>query len=90
MGTRAVVKRHLNPDIFKEYLKSHGVSIKQLGVLCITNERTIRRCIKDEEVTLPIALDLCGYFGCNFNQLFGPDESPEWKKAMVDIMKRVR
>ena len=90
LGTRAVIKRHLDPDIFKAFIKSKGVSIRQLGDLCTTTERTIRRCIKDEEVTLTIALDLCAYFQCNFNQIFGPDDSPEWKKSMVDILKRVR
>lgn len=90
MGNRATVKRHLDPDIFKNYLKEQGVSIRQLGSLCNTNERTIRRCIKDEEITLTVALDLCAYFGCNFNTIFGPDNSPQWKKSMVDIMKRVR
>lgn len=90
MGSRATVKRHLDPDIFKAYVKAHGTSIRQLGELCATNERTIRRCVKDEEVTLTIALDLCAYFQCNFNELFGPDNSPQWKKSMVDILKRVR
>ena len=90
MGNRAVVKRHLDPDIFKSFIKERGVSIRQLGDLCATTERTIRRCIKDEEVTLTIALDLCAFFFFFFNQLFGPDDSPEWKKNMVDILKRVR
>jgi len=58
LGTRAVVKRHLDPDIFKAFIKERGVSIRQLGDLCATTERTIRRCIKDEEVTLTIALDV--------------------------------
>ena len=90
LGTRAVVKRHLDPDIFKQYIKSRGVSIRQLGDLCATNERTIRRCIKDKEITLSIALDLCAYFQCDFNQIFGPDTSLEWKRSMTDIFKRVR
>ena len=59
LGARAVVKRHLDPDIFKAFIKEKGVSIRQLGDLCATTERTIRRCIKDKEVTLSIALDLC-------------------------------
>lgn len=90
MASRAVVRRHVDPDIFKSYIKSQGVSIRQLGTLCETTEKTIRRMLQDRHVTLNVALDLCGYFNCNFNELFGPDSSPEWKRAMVDILKRVR
>ena len=90
MANKVVVKRHVDPDIFKNYIKSQGVSIRQLGSLCQANEKTIRRMLQDREVTLNVALDLCAYFNCNFNQIFGPDMSPEWKKSMVDILKRVR
>lgn len=90
MGNRAVVKRHVNPDIFKEYIKSRGVTIRQLGSLCETNEKTIRRMLKDEEVTLTVALDLCTFFDCNFNDIFGPDESAGWKGSVVTILKKVR
>lgn len=94
MGTnreRAVVRRRVDPDVFKAYIKDQDVTIRQLGDLCQTSERTIRRMVNhDHCVTLNVALDLCAYFNCNFNDLFGPDESPEWKKNMVDILKRVR
>lgn len=90
MANTVVVRRHVDPDIFKAYIKSQGVSIRQLGSLCQANERTIRRMLQDKEVTLNVALDLCAYFDCNFNQLFGLDTSSEWKKSMVDIIKRVR
>lgn len=90
MSNRAVIKRHLDPDIFKNYIKSQGVSIRQLDNLCETTERTIRRMLKDEEITLTVALDICRCFDCNFNEIFGPDTSPEWKRSMVDILKRVR
>lgn len=90
MANTVVVRRHVDPDIFKAYIKSQGVSVRQLGSLCQANERTIRRMLLDKEVTLNVALDLCAYFNCNFNQLFGPDNSPEWKRSMVDILKRVR
>ena len=90
MANRVVVRRHVDPDIFKNYIKSQGVSIRQLGSLCQANEKTIRRMLQDKEVTLNVALDLCAYFNCNFNQIFGPDTSPEWKRSMVNILKRVR
>lgn len=90
MASQAVIKRHVDPDIFKKYIKSQGVSIRQLGSLCEANERTIRRMLQSKEVTLNVALDLSKFFNCNFNELFGPDNSPEWKKSMVDILKRVR
>lgn len=90
MASNAVIRRHVDPDIFKTYVKDQGMSIRQLGSLCETNEKSIRRMLKDQEVTLNVALDLCKMFDCNFNELFGPDPSPEWKKAMVDILKRVR
>ena len=90
MGNRAVVKRHVDPDIFKEYIKSRGVTIRQLGSLCESNERTIRRMLKDQEVTLTVALDLCTYFDCNFDELFGPDDSNSWRGSVVTILKKVR
>jgi DNA-binding Xre family transcriptional regulator len=90
MASSAVVKRRIDPDIFKKYIKSRGLSIRQLGSLCQTNEKTIRRMLQDKEVTLNIALDLCAYLQCDFNKLFGYDESPEWKKSVRDILKRVR
>jgi plasmid maintenance system antidote protein VapI len=90
MSSNAVIKRHVDPDIFKAFIKEHNVSIRQLGSFCQTNEKSIRRMLQDREVTLNIALDLCTYFDCNFNQLFGQDTRPEWKKSMVDILKKVR
>jgi len=90
MSSKAVVKRHVDPDIFKNFIKERGVSIRQLGSLCETNERTIRRMLQDEEVTLNIGLDLCTYLDCSFDQLFGRDESPEWRNSMVTILKKVR
>jgi plasmid maintenance system antidote protein VapI len=90
MANKAVIKRHVDPDIFKNYIKNRGVSIRQLGTLCDSHEKTIRRMLQTREVTLNVALDLCKYFDCNFNEIFGPDTSPEWKKSMVDILKTVR
>lgn len=90
MGNRSVVKRHVDPDIFKEYIKNRGVTIRQLGSLCASNEKTIRRMLKDQEVTLTVALDLCTYFDCNFDTLFGPDKSNSWRNSVVNILKKVR
>lgn len=90
MASNAVIRRHVDPDIFKNFIKSKGVSIRQLGSLCETNERSIRRMLQDREVTLNVALDLCKCFDCNFNDIFGPDNSLDWKKSVVDILKRVR
>lgn len=90
MNNRAVFKRHIDPDIFKEFLKSRGVSIRQLGSLCDTNERTIRRILKDGEITLTVALDLSRYFEEDFETMFGPDDSKRWKNAVVHIIKTVR
>lgn len=90
MANKATVRRHVDPEVFKNYIKSRGVSIRQLGSLCETNEKTIRRMLLDGEVTLTIGLDLCAYFDCDFNELFGYDNSPEWKKSMRNVLKRVR
>ena len=90
MGNRSVVKRHVDPDIFKNYIRSRGVTIRQLGSLCESKEKTIRRMLKDQEVTLTVALDLCTYFDCDFDTLFGPDDSSSWKGSVVTIMKKVR
>ena len=90
LGNRAVVKRHVDPDIFKAFIKDRNVTIRQLGSLCDSNEKTIRRMLRDEEVTLTVALDLCTFFDCNFDAIFGPDNSNEWRKSVVTIMKKVR
>lgn len=90
MANRVSFKRHVDPDIFKAYLKQRGYSIRQLEMYCDTTERTIRRCLKQESVTLTIALDLCQFFGCDFDDIFGPDDSKEWREAMVFILKKVR
>ena len=90
MSNTAVVKRHVDPVVYKEFIKSKGVSIRQLGNLCATNEKSIRRMLQDKEVTLNIGLDLCTYLDCTFNELFGIDNSPEWKRSMVSILKKVR
>lgn len=90
MANKAVIRRHLNPDIFKQFLKDHNTSIRQLGGLIETNERTLRRCVKQESVTLNIALDICMFFNCNFDDVFGPDDSNFWHKARFNILKMVR
>ena len=90
MSNRAVIRRHVDPDIFKAYIESRGVTIRQLGSLCESNEKTIRRMLKDQEVTLTVALDLCRYFDCNFDTLFGPDDSDSWRDSVVTIFKKVR
>lgn len=90
LGNRAISKRHVDPDIFKSYIKNHNMSIRQLGLICQANERTIRRMLKDEEVTLSVALSLCMYFDCDFDDLFGPDDSWEWQRAVKFIQSNVR
>ena len=90
LGNRAVIKRHVDPDIFKAYIESRGVTLRQLGSLCESNEKTLRRMLKDQEVTLTVALDLCRYFDCDFNTLFGPDDSPSWRASVITILKKVR
>ena len=90
MSTNSMIRRHVDPEVFKSYIKSRGVSIRQLDLYCNTSERTIRRMLKTEEVTLTVALDLCLYFDCNFDQLFGVDDSREWHKAVTIILKKVR
>lgn len=89
MGRRSVINRHVDPEVFKDYIRSRNTTIRQLGSLCATNERTIRRMLKNEEVTLTIALDLCQYFDCDFNTLFGPDDRPAWKGSVETIVDRV-
>ena len=90
MSNKATFKRRINPDIFKAFIKERGVSIRQIGDLCDTNERTIRRILKDEEITLTVALDLSRYFETDFETMFGPDNSTRWKRAVVHIIKNVR
>lgn len=89
-NTQAVFKRRIDPDIFKAFIKSKGVSIRQLGSLCATNEKTIRRILQDGEVTLNVALDLSRYFDTDFETMFGVDDSRRWRNAVIHIIKNVR
>ena len=57
MANRVSLKRHVDPDIFKEFIKSKGMSIRQLGIYCDANERTIRRMLDQRQVTLTIAFE---------------------------------
>lgn len=90
MANRAVIKRHVDPEIFKAFLKSRNVSIRQLGIYCETNERTIRRALRDEQITLVVGLDLCSFFDCTFDDIFGPDNSPEWARDKKKIFEKVK
>ena len=89
-NNNAVIKRHLDPVIFKQYLHDHNTSIRQLGNLIETTERTIRRCVKQECVTLNIAIDICRYFECTFDEVFGPDNSKYWSNIRLKILKMIR
>ena len=84
----ANIKRRIDPDIFKAYIKERGLTIRQLASLCETHENTIRRCLKDAEVTLTIGIDLCRTLDCDFDELFGKDDSVGWARS-IDILKRI-
>lgn len=84
------VKRKINADTFKNYLKSRNMSVTQLANLAESSEKTIKRSLKDGWATLGVAIDLCRVLQCSFIELFGEDESPEWKKSMIMLYKIIR
>ena len=84
------IKRKINVNTFKDYLKSRNMSVTQLANLAESSEKTIKRCIKDGYVTLGVGIDLCRVLECSFIDLFGDDDSPEWKKTMVKLYKIIR
>lgn len=84
------IKRSVDPEVFKAYLKSRNMSISTLAAISASSEKTIKRCLKDGEVTLGVALDLCQSLECNFITLFGEDSSDKWKKTMVKLYKMIR
>ena len=90
MANNASVKRHVDPDVFKNYIHNRGYSIRQLGSLVDTNERTIRRMLQQKEVTLNVAIDLCTFFECTFDDIFGPDDSHYWSKKRLRLLKMLR
>lgn len=90
MANRVVLKRHVDPDIFKQYIKTQGLSIRQLEPYIGVSEKTIRRSLQQEEFTLNIALQICQYFECDFDEIFGPDRSERWRQAAIFILKNVR
>ena len=84
------IKRNINPEVFKSYLASRNMSISTLAAISESSEKTIRRCLKDRQVTLGVALDLCQSLECNFVTLFGEDSSEKWKRTMTKLYKIIR
>lgn len=84
------IKRHINVDVFKDFIKSRGLSVTTLANLSESSEKTIKRSLKDGYVTLGVGIDLCRTLDCDFDELFGPDESSEWKKSMIKLYKIIR
>ena len=84
------IKRHIDTNTFKSFIKNKGLSITTLANLSESSEKTIKRCIKEGYVTLGVGIDLCRTLNCDFIELFGPDDSPEWKKSMVTLYKIIR
>lgn len=87
---RISFKRHVDPNVFKTYISSQGLSIRQLGIYIDCNEKTIRRMLKDEEVTLNVALSMIRFFECTFDDIFGVDDSPDWAQAKELIFNSLR
>ena len=90
MSRRISLKRHVDPEVFKEFIKSKGLSIRQLEMYCDCSEKTIRRALQQESISLNVALDICQHFKCNFNDIFGPDESDKWKEAVIFTLQTIR
>lgn len=84
------IKRHVDANVFKEFLKNKGLSITTLANLAESSEKTIKRSVKEGYVTLGVGIDLCRTLNCSFDELFGPDTSPEWKRSMVKLYKIIR
>lgn len=84
------IKRSINVDIFKQYLKDRNMTVEGLSRLSESSEKTIRRSLKDGYVTLGVGIDLCRTLDCSFIDLFGEDVSPSWKKNMTKLYKIIR
>lgn len=83
MANRLSRKRSVDPDIFKKYLKDRELSIRELGKVLDTNERTIRRLVDSREVTITVALDICSYFNDTCTNIFGPTDSLDWYETLT-------
>lgn len=90
MEKRVKLKRHVDPEVFNEFIKSKGLSIRQLELYCDCSEKTIRRALKQEEISLNVGLDICQHLKCNFDQAFGKDDSESWKEAVIFTLKSIR
>ena len=84
------IKRHVDVNTFKRFIKFKGLTVSTLANLSESSEKTIKRCLKDGYVTLGVGIDLCRTLDCSFIELFGPDDSPEWKKSMIKLYKIIR
>ena len=67
MSNRSVPKRKIDSDIFKSYLKNVGLSIRELAKKTDAHERTLRRSLDDEEMSITVLLELSTilYLGIN-------------------------
>ena len=82
---KVILRRQIDPDTFKAYLKERELSIRTLGSLVDVNEKTLRRAIDERRISLTVAVILCEFFKDDCDALFGPDTSGSWRRILSYI-----
>lgn len=59
-----------------------GMKKSQLREAVGASKSTFAKLSKNENVTLPVLLDICEYFGCNFGDIM--DAIPEQKEQQYE------
>ena len=82
MANKRAAKRSIDPDIFREYAKNNGMSLKEIAEKAGMNERTMQRCMHDGEMTVTMVVEVCSLLDQNADVLFGPDDSSRWNRLV--------
>jgi len=82
MANQKVRNRSVDSDIFKNYLKNRGLSVKDVCSKTSLSEKTLKRCLEDGFMSIGIVLDICYALDDGADNLFGEDTSPSWQKSL--------
>lgn len=86
MAGQKVRNRKVNGDIFKEYLKNRGYSIKYVSEKTDITEKTIKRCLDDGAMSVGMVLNICYFLDEKASVLFGKDETEKWALSMSYLL----
>lgn len=90
MANQKVRNRQIDSDIFKQYLKEHSLSVKDISSKTGIAEKTLKRCLDDKCMSIGIVLDICKILDENAIALFGEDDSSQWRTMLSYLTSEER